>query len=61
MVGNDAKPEFSAQTLPAGTAPADRTFQPQNDAEIPAGGETTAAQTIGGATSKDVNVVAEKQ
>lgn len=26
-MGNDAKPEFQAQTLPAGTAPADRTFQ----------------------------------
>lgn len=26
-MGNDAKPEFQAQTLPAGSAPADRTFQ----------------------------------
>jgi hypothetical protein len=34
-VGNDAAPEFNAQTLPAGTAPSDRTFAPNTQNEIP--------------------------
>ncbi|KAL1296729.1 hypothetical protein AAFC00_000199 [Neodothiora populina] len=61
MVGNDAAPEFHLQTLPAGTAPPDRTFKPQNDPEVPpsnASGDAkgpSAADTITGATSGDVH------
>ncbi|CAK3806070.1 Hypothetical predicted protein [Lecanosticta acicola] len=33
LVGNDAVPEFSAQTLPPGSAPADRTFAPNTALE----------------------------
>jgi len=65
----DAAPEFSAQTLPAGTAPADRTFQPNpvsetpgqadNDAVLRSHGKestyTNANDTLGGATSGDVH------
>ncbi|KAK8194425.1 hypothetical protein M8818_007616 [Zalaria obscura] len=63
---NDRAPEFSAQTLPAGSAPADRTFKPNNISEVPPvtdvrddndpeAERTTAADTIGGATSADVH------
>nr|POE85169.1 hypothetical protein CFP56_67327 [Quercus suber] len=55
LVGNDAAPEFSAETLPAGTAPKDRTFAPQNDPEVAAGGDTKASDTVMGATSSDVH------
>ena len=68
-VGNDAAPEFSAQTLPAGTAPADRTFQPNPINETPGqannpdtlrahGKESTYTDplaSIPGATSADVH------
>ncbi|PMD34056.1 hypothetical protein L207DRAFT_437584 [Hyaloscypha variabilis F] len=63
-VGNEAAPEFSAQTLPAGTAPADRTFRPNTQNEIPGQANnpnisketwTSAQDTIGGATSADVH------
>jgi hypothetical protein len=63
-VGNDAAPEFSAQTLPAGTAPAERTFKPNTESEIPGQAMnpniaketwTSAQDTIGGATSADVH------
>ncbi|TVY65639.1 hypothetical protein LSUE1_G006976 [Lachnellula suecica] len=63
-VGNDAAPEFSAETLPAGTAPADRTFQPDTTSSIPGQANnpnvtketwTSAQDTIGGATSADVH------
>ncbi|KUJ20881.1 uncharacterized protein LY89DRAFT_638532 [Mollisia scopiformis] len=63
-VGNDAAPEFHAETLPAGTAPSDRTFQPQTQSEIPGQAMnpnisketwTSASDTIGGATSADVH------
>ncbi|MCJ1319498.1 hypothetical protein MMC15_004834 [Xylographa vitiligo] len=68
-VGNDAAPTFSAQVLPAGSAPADRTFAPNpihetpgqanNEDALGAGGEestyTAAADTLGGATSGDVH------
>jgi len=63
-VGNDAAPEFRAQTLPTGTAPADRTFQPNTRDEIPGQANnpnisketwTSAQDTIGGATSADVH------
>ena len=69
LVGNDTKPEFSAQTLPPGSAPASRTFQPNNISEVPGQADndatlrshgkestyTTAESTLGGATSGDVN------
>lgn len=63
-VGNDAPPEFNAQTLPAGTAPSDRTFAPNTQNEIPGQAMnpnisketwTSAQDTIGGATSADVH------
>ena len=67
-VGNDAAPEFHAKTLPPGSAPADRTFQPNPVSEVPGqalndnvlrghGKEsthTTASSTLGGSTSADV-------
>lgn len=62
LVGNDAKPTFSAQTLPAGTAPADRTFEPNATSEVPSQADnpyaeetTPASATLGGATSADVH------
>ncbi|MCJ1484043.1 hypothetical protein MMC06_004211 [Schaereria dolodes] len=68
-LGNDAAPEFSAQTLPAGTAPTDRTFAPNSTFEVPGQADndavlrshgkestqTTAESTLGGATSGDVH------
>jgi len=65
-VGNDAVPEFQAKTLPPGSAPADRTFRPNNVSEVPPvqqeldavdadAPQTSAADTIGGATSGDVH------
>ncbi|KAK5074951.1 hypothetical protein LTS08_005472 [Lithohypha guttulata] len=35
LVGNDAAPEFSAKTLPPGTAPKESTFKPNPVNEIP--------------------------
>ncbi|KAL8801474.1 MAG: hypothetical protein Q9182_004441 [Xanthomendoza sp. 2 TL-2023] len=69
LVGNDAAPEFSAKTLPAGSAPSDRTFQPNTTSEVPGQADndnvlrahgkesthTTASSTLGGATSGDVH------
>lgn len=62
MVGNDAAPEFSAKVLPAGSAPADRTFKPNPVNEIPGQADnadssetTSASDTLGGATSADVH------
>ncbi|KAL8919128.1 MAG: hypothetical protein Q9172_005132, partial [Xanthocarpia lactea] len=69
LVGNDAAPEFNAKTLPPGSAPADRTFQPNSTSEVPSqanndnvlrshGKESThtpASSTLGGATSADVH------
>ena len=69
LVGNDAKPTFSAQTLPAGSAPSDRTFEPNATSEIPSQAEnesalqsedkestyTSASDTLGGSTSADVH------
>ena len=64
QVGNDAIPEFSAKTMPAGTAPADRTFQPNPISEnlgqaanpdAPAESQTSASDTISGASSADVH------
>lgn len=69
LVGNDAAPEFSAKTLPAGSAPADRTFAPNPISEVPGQADndnvlrshgkestqTTASSTLGGATSGEVH------
>ena len=69
LVGNDAAPTFSAKTMPPGSAPADRTFQPNATSEVPGqadneltershGKESTktdASSTLGGATSGDVH------
>jgi hypothetical protein len=59
-VGKDAVPEFSAQTLPVGSAPADRTYQPspipvQNQSYLSNEVRTVAIDAIPGATSADVN------
>ncbi|QIW96171.1 hypothetical protein AMS68_001689 [Peltaster fructicola] len=60
LVGNDAVPEFHVQTLPAGTAPPEHTFKPNNAQETPvdpenAQGVASASDTIVGATSGDVH------
>lgn len=64
-VGNDAAPEFHAETLPAGTAPSDRTFTPNTQFEVPGQANnpnisketwTSASDTIGGATSAAVHM-----
>ncbi|KAL9007671.1 MAG: hypothetical protein Q9173_007110, partial [Seirophora scorigena] len=69
LVGNDNAPEFTAKTLPPGSAPADRTFKPNNISEVPGQADnpdvlrshgkestqTTAESTLGGATSGDVH------
>lgn len=68
-IGNDAFHTFSAQVLPAGSAPAESTFQPNPISETPgqANNEdtlssndkestyTSASDTIGGASSGDVH------
>ncbi|KAJ4360140.1 uncharacterized protein N0V89_000700 [Didymosphaeria variabile] len=54
LVGNDAVPEFSTQTLPAGTAPASSTYTPNPDLNNQKMYQD-ASSTIGGATSADVH------
>lgn len=60
-MGNDAVPEFSAQTLPAGSAPSDRTFQPPSvvaqteNPDLEEELRTSAEESLLGSTSKDVN------
>ncbi|RVX68582.1 hypothetical protein B0A52_07009 [Exophiala mesophila] len=65
----DHAPEFSAQTLPAGSAPSSKTFQPNTSSETPGQGNnpsvlrshgkedvsTSASSTLVGATSADVH------
>lgn len=52
----DKAPEFNAETLPAGSAPASRTFQPNAQSDVNTLTETTnASDTITGATSGDVH------
>ncbi|KAI9739124.1 MAG: hypothetical protein M1834_007337 [Cirrosporium novae-zelandiae] len=53
QVGNEAAPSFQAQTLPAGTAPAEHTFQPDASSEVLA--HAPASSTLAGATSADVH------
>ncbi|KAH7126183.1 hypothetical protein EDB81DRAFT_889883 [Dactylonectria macrodidyma] len=61
-VGNDLKPEFHLETHPPGTAPEDRSFEPQTQNEIPGQasnpdmqGGTSVSETLPGATSADVH------
>lgn len=64
LVGNEAVPEFTAKTLPPGSAPSDRTFKPNSANTIHPTSETddnkdpdattSASDTLGGATSGDV-------
>lgn len=62
-VGNDAAPDFSAEILPAGTAPKDRSFKPDTRHMVPGQAlnpdmseeaYTPVEATIVGVTSKDV-------
>ncbi|PGH03027.1 hypothetical protein GX51_04345 [Blastomyces parvus] len=50
----DYAPEFHAQTLPAGTAPADRTFAPHTGGMAQEEG-THAIDALGGADSRELN------
>merc|ERR1712036_191875 len=52
----DRAPEFTAQTLPAGSAPADRTFKPNPVDDVPLTNSNPAASdTVTGSTSADVH------
>jgi len=65
----DQVEEFKAQTLPPGSAPSDRTFRPNTQSEVPSQANddatidnddaeetyTSAADTLCGATSADMN------
>ena len=69
MTGNDAAPEFTAKTLPPGSAPESNTFKPNNISEVPGQADnpdvershgkestkTSASDTLGGSTSADVH------
>lgn len=68
LVGNEALPEFTAKTLPPGSAPSDRNFKPHpvntipptseaadnNNNKDPDAATTSASDTLTGATSRDV-------
>jgi hypothetical protein len=60
-VGNDAYPEFHAETYPPGTAPKENLFQPQPFSEVPGQANNpdasvrTDALDLPGATSADVD------
>lgn len=61
-VGNDAVPEFHAETHPPGTAPKENTFQPNPVNEVPGQAQnpdtqatTAASETLPGATSASVH------
>jgi hypothetical protein len=63
----DSAPEFATQTLPPGSAPKDRTFQPHPDTEVPGQADnadtqqegesthTSASITLGGSDSREVD------
>ena len=62
--GNETLPEFHAETYPPGTAPEERTFQPQPENEVPAqalnasldsSSQTRTTDTLPGATSADLH------
>ncbi|KAK6839449.1 hypothetical protein PG987_005315 [Apiospora arundinis] len=58
LVGNDAKPEFHAETFPPGTAPREETYQPrpaEGDASRSSGYTADAASTLTGVTSQEVH------
>jgi len=63
MVGNEAVPEFHAQTYPAGTAPKEHTYQPNPVSETPGQAlnsdmdesTRTGAHDFPGATSGDIH------
>lgn len=58
LVGNEAVPEFHAETYPPGTAPREATFTSNVDesgATSAAAGAPSAADTLGGSTSADVH------
>ena len=54
LVGNDAVPTFQAETLPAGSAPASSTYQPNPDLNNQKMYQD-ASSTITGASSADVH------
>ncbi|KAH6697335.1 hypothetical protein F5X68DRAFT_238740 [Plectosphaerella plurivora] len=56
-VGNDAAPEFHAQTFPPGTAPSENTYQPnvQPEQAPTQSAGVSASDTLIGATSADVH------
>lgn len=54
-VGNDAVPEFHAETVPTGTAPKERVFASQAQDAVEEGNTTKAGDTITGADSAEVN------
>jgi hypothetical protein len=57
LVGNDAVPEFNAQTLPPGSAPSNATYT-SNTQETPAQAtynKTSASDSLGGSSSADVH------
>jgi hypothetical protein len=54
LVGNDAIPTFETEVLPAGSAPASKTFQPNPDLNNQKMYQD-ASSTITGATSSDVH------
>ncbi|EUC49480.1 hypothetical protein COCMIDRAFT_84348 [Bipolaris oryzae ATCC 44560] len=54
LVGKDAVPEFHAQTLPAGSAPADKTYTPNPDLNNQKMYQQ-ASDTLQGATSADLH------
>jgi len=51
----DAAPEFHAKTLPAGTAPSDKTYTPKPDTIDPSSTMNDASDTLLGDTSADVH------
>ena len=63
-VGNEAVPEFHAETHPPGAAPQKGTFQPRPEGEVPAqalnesldaSSQTNTTDTLPGATSADLH------
>jgi len=51
----DAAPEFSAQTLPAGSAPSSKTYTPNPETIDPSASKPSASETLQGDTSADVH------
>ncbi|KAL7766769.1 hypothetical protein ACKLNR_004685 [Fusarium oxysporum f. sp. zingiberi] len=53
--GNDAVPEYHAETFPPGTAPAENTFHPNPDSNYTTEALNMPALDMPGSTSKDVH------